>query len=429
MGGDIENTHFVKGLDRTLLNKVRGQLYGDQEDEKKSNKTMNHPVFPDQSTASTSLPPGIDSSNTIPNPMMQDLKPRYRSIGDVPTKTLFGKRIQGFFLQQEMRKKEQAQMQMKKDSKGFVAPSPFALITYKYHMRKRKDKKGKEDDATDTNEGDNDKNDGDNDDDDFSDLPELPEQITRSKQEAKALSGEKLCNYIMPPALLDKVEKAFANFRLRGEKPRKKRDREERSQMRQTHDNRKHKQASDEIQQQKLAKKPVVDTVGDIFADVGKYDPIAAIERVMQNAEKVDEVDKVDIFGGLRAETTEEMQRKENEKDRRDDADRMIEKLSASTVKQGDKVRSYSAPMVDESKKIHRDIFGGQSDEKKKREKERKGDKFLEGSYDHNTFENPYDDDDDDVGNDSDDDGAAASRRPKTVQEVMKGNKDQNWAF
>ena len=51
----------------------------------------------------------------------------------------------------------------------------------------------------------------------------------------------------------------------------------------------------------------------------------------------------------------------------------------------------------------------------------------MKGSYDGNDFANPYDDDDmDDGGNDSDDE-RAVSTRPKTVQEVMDGEKDTKW--
>ena len=69
LGGDLENTHFVKGLDRALLKKVREQLYTEQKD--------NAPSSPP--AVSSSLPPGMSSSsgNIPPQHMMtQEQNPR-----------------------------------------------------------------------------------------------------------------------------------------------------------------------------------------------------------------------------------------------------------------------------------------------------------------------------------------------------------------
>ena len=449
LGGDVENTHFVKGLDRTLLKKMREQIqaeeYGDSGPSLSSSSSsssssllapgtrnvnsdkmnvlmtekygscsdipelQDKPLGMSSISNSNALPPGMTNvdKDKIEPPMNERLQRKYKSFSDVPTHTLFGSRIKGYFMQQEMRAKEKWPTQMKKDKNGHVAPSPFALMAYEYKV-KEKSKKSVEDDDNSSNVNDEDCEDlGDD-----SDLPELPTIIRRSKQEVGPSTRKDLDNYIIPKKLLDKIGETFSEIRKRGGKPRKKRSRESTE--------KREREVEKGKSLMKQEKKPVVDTVGDIFADVGKYDPNSAIERAVVESEKVN------IFGGLRAASTEEMRKQENKKETIDDADIMIRRLSASSSKRTEKPNIPSSNDTDPSK-IHRDVIGGEVIHKKQKELEKRGQAFLKGSYDHNNFENPYDDDDDDVRNDSDDERAVASSVPGAASNV--GNKDQNWAF
>ena len=95
MGGDLENTHLVKGLDRTLLRKVKG-------------------IPPPNAS---SLPPGMTPGNIKETKLAQ--KVSFKPLSEIPTVSLFGKKIQGFLCLQERHKK--IPLQMRKESTREVA--------------------------------------------------------------------------------------------------------------------------------------------------------------------------------------------------------------------------------------------------------------------------------------------------------------------
>ena len=319
-------------------------------------------------------------------------------------------------MQQEMHSK--APTQMKKEANRSISMSPFDLIAYEYQIPKNNKHKDKE--------GDENNKDDDKDDTDDDDFLALPSTIARSKQEVGPSDPDD-CNYILPPNLLDRIGKAFSDFKLHG-KSKRKRDKEDKQRMKEAKLSGGVNDKARDIEkdgENKAKKMPIVDTVGDIFADMGEYDPNSALERAAKK--NLDASDKMDIFVGLRAESTEEIVHREKEKNVIDDADKMIKKFSTTSSSSSSAVKEdkpLNKTLIKEDNKIHRDIIGGES---KKKEKEKKGNAFLKGSYDGNDFANPYDDDDlDDGGNDSDDE-RAVSTRPKTVQEVMDGEKDTKW--
>ena len=123
---------------------------------------------------------------------------------------------------------------------------------------------------------------------------------------------------------------------------------------------------------------PIVDTVGDIFADMGEYDPNSALERAAKK--NLDASDKMDIFVGLRAESTEEIVHREKEKNAMDDADKMIKKISTTSSSSSSAVKEdepLKKNLIKDDNKIHSDIIGGESKKKRKKRRQCIFERFL----------------------------------------------------
>lgn len=203
---------------------------------------------------------------------------------------------------------------------------------------------------------------------------ELPASVSQSKQD-DVHDGETAIHYILPERLLIKLTKTLTEFRLNGRGKRKR----------------------TEVQPEKpvaLAPALVVDTIGDIFEDVGVYNPDDALRSTGNVSGVIGS-----IFEGLRAKTKQELEaeRAAAAQTTMSGSQLVAKVINDNTTGDGGD-RNNIAPekrvstiaaveVTDESDKIHRDIFGMREDKPiDTKKKQVAGISFVGTSYEGGNF-------------------------------------------
>lgn len=123
------------------------------------------------------------------------------------------------------------------------------------------------------------------------------------------------------------------------------------------------------------------------------------------------------FFDTLRVKSTKELEIEKKEKE--DEADIMLKEFS-KYKEVSMEATIAAAPILDESNKIHRNIFGGinEIEQCKKIGHSLKGFSYEDGAI--SNFGEMNDSDGDDAGDDSDDDGKG--KKPKPLKAVLNGD-------
>jgi hypothetical protein len=202
---------------------------------------------------------------------------------------------------------------------------------------------------------------------------ELPSSVLQSKQDDVHDRGASM-HYILPERLLTKLTKALTEFRLNGRGKRKRTD---------VH-----------MEKPAAATPALVDMIGDIFEDVGVYNP----EDALRSAGKISGVTG-SIFEGLRAKTKQEIEaeRAAAAEMTMSGSQLVARAINESTTGDGND-RNYKVPekrastiaaveVTDESDKIHRDIFGMREEKTvDTKKKQVAGISFVGTSYEGGNF-------------------------------------------
>jgi len=188
LGGDVDHTHLVKGLDYTLLKKIRNDV---------------------EHQAKVILP---------------DVKPDQEAYTDITTLTDVGSRLQSLLLSS----RESSDNAGVTTSASILKPQAdnlFARIAFEFDVDAESD-------------------------------AELPTTVARSKQEST--TAEDLLTFLPSLLLLEKIGQSLANAKSTNKQKRRRREAEP---------------FADAAEPPKPAISRIVDTVGDIFEDTGKYIP------------------------------------------------------------------------------------------------------------------------------------------------------------